>query len=182
MNLDSPFLIHLTLFIEHIPKSDPQHSYPPIIINSSCCYNFHQLTSYAPPHPLNTSNLSLFQGDVLILADALEEFRTICMKPSKHEIDPSSRFDIKPQLLVTEEGNYELDAAHYVSAPQLTWDAMLKQTGVHLELISDTEIYRMLANSMRGAIYIISGRYSKANNKYMGTLRSQETQNLLQQP
>ena len=28
----------------------------------------------------------------------------------------------------------------------------------------------MLANSMRGGICMISGRYSKANNKYMGTL------------
>ena len=92
------------------------------------------------------------------------------MKPPKHEIDPNTRFDIKPQLLVTEEGNYELDPAHYVSAPQLSWDAMLKQTRVQLELITDPEMYRMLANSMRGGICMISGRYSKANNKYMGTL------------
>ena len=87
------------------------------------------------------------------------------MKQPKHEIDPNTRFDIKPQLLVTEEGNYELDPAHYVSAPQLSWDAMLKQTRVQLELITDPEMYRMLANSMRGGICMISGRYSKANNK-----------------
>ena len=105
-----------------------------------------------------------------MLADAFEEFHTICLKPPKHEVDPNTRFDYKPQLLVTEEGNYELDPAHYVSAPQLSWDAMLKQTGVQLELISDPEMYRMLANSMRGGICMIRGRYFKGNNKYMGKL------------
>ena len=39
------------------------------------------------------------------------------MKPPKHEIDPNTHFDYKPQLLVTEEGNYEVDPAQYVSAP-----------------------------------------------------------------
>ena len=47
---------------------------------------------------------------------------------------------------------------------------MLKQTRVNLDLITDPELDRMLANSMRGGICMISGRYSKANNKYMGTL------------
>ena len=104
------------------------------------------------------------------MADAFEEFRTICLKPTKHEIDPDTRFDIKPQLVIVEEGNYELDPAHYVSAPQLSWDAMLKQTRCRLELIRDPEMYQMLANSMRGGICMISGRYSKANNKYMENL------------
>ena len=45
--------------------------------------------------------------------------------------------------MATEEGNYELDPADYVSAPQLSWDAMLKQTRVNLELITDPEMYRM---------------------------------------
>ena len=85
------------------------------------------LLEFSPPHAIRSSPqsqhrqyFSLCQGDVLVLADAVEEFRTICMKPPKHEIDPNTRFDIKPQLLVTEEGNYELYPAHYVSAPQLS--------------------------------------------------------------
>ena len=65
------------------------------------------------------------------------------MKPLKQEIDPNTRVDIKPQQLVPEEGNYELDPAHYVSAPQHSWDAMLKQTRGQLELITDTEMYPM---------------------------------------
>ena len=66
---------------------------------------------------------------------------------------------------MTEEGNYEMDPAHYDSAPQLSWDAMLKQTRVNLELITDPEIYRMMSNAMRGGVCMKSGRYSKANNK-----------------
>ena len=107
---------------------------------------------------------------MLVLTDGFEEFRTICLKPPKHEIDPDTRFDIKPHLVVVEEVSYELDPALYVSAPQLSWDAMLKQTRCRLELIRDPEMYRMLANSMRGGISMIRGRYSKANNKYMGNL------------
>ena len=59
------------------------------------------------------------------------------MKTPKHEMDPSTMVDIKPHLLVPEAGNYELDPAPYVCAPQLSWDAMLKQTRVQLELITD---------------------------------------------
>ena len=62
------------------------------------------------------------------------------MMPPKHEFDPNTGFDIKPQLLVTEDGNYELDPAQYVRAPQLSWDAMLKETRVQLELITDPEM------------------------------------------
>ena len=70
---------------------------------------------------------------------------------------------------MNEEGNYEVDLGHSVIAPLLSWDAMLKQIRVNLELITDPEMYRMLWNAMPGGICMISGRYSKANNKYMGT-------------
>ena len=40
--------------------------------------------------------------------------------------------------------NYQLDAAHYISAPQLSLDAMLKLTDVELELISDPEMFKMI--------------------------------------
>ena len=42
--------------------------------------------------------------------------------------------------------NYQLDAAHYISAPQLSWDAMLKLTNMELELISDPEMFKMIDN------------------------------------
>ena len=65
------------------------------------------------------------------------------MKPPKHDVDPSTRFAYKAQLQVTEVGNYELDPAHNVSTPQLSWEAKLKQTRVYLELIPDPGLYRM---------------------------------------
>ena len=84
----------------------------------------------------------------MILADFFERFRDICLDPA----------------------NYELDPAHYVSAPQLAWDAMLKCIGVKLQLISDAEMFRMIDAGMRGGVAMISKRYARANNKHLGDL------------
>ena len=39
---------------------------------------------------------------------------------------------------------FALDSLHYYSLPGLSWDAMLKFTGVELELITDTAMYQMV--------------------------------------
>ena len=39
-----------------------------------------------------------------------------------------------------EEGKYKVDPAHYVTAHQVAWEAMLKQTRVNMHLITDHEI------------------------------------------
>jgi len=80
------------------------------------------------------------KADVLLLADVFEAFRSVCMK------------------------NYDLDPAHYVSAPHLSWDAMLKSTECKLELLSDPEMYRLLESGLRGGVAMVSKRFSKANN------------------
>ena len=36
---------------------------------------------------------------------------------------------------------YNLDPAHYFSCPGFAWDAMLKMTGINLELITDIDKY-----------------------------------------
>ena len=82
--------------------------------------------------------------DVLLLADVFENFRNISLK------------------------NYELDPAHYYTAPGLTWDAAFKFTGVSLELLSDVDMLLMWEKGIRGGVSMISNRYAKANNKYMG--------------
>ena len=57
-----------------------------------------------PTHPtrtpiglLNSAHIQYFpsHGDVLVLADAVEEFRAICMKPPKHEVDHNTPFYYK---------------------------------------------------------------------------------------
>ena len=84
------------------------------------------------------------QVDILLLADVFENFREICIK------------------------NYRLDPAHYYTAPGLAWDAALKVTEVKLELLSDIDMLLMVEKGNRGGVSIISNRYGKANDKYMG--------------
>ena len=62
---------------------------------------------------------------------------------------------------------YGLDPCHYFSSPGLSWDAMLKMTGVKVKKISDIGIYLFIEKGLRGGISYIAKRYSKANNKYM---------------
>ena len=82
--------------------------------------------------------------DVLLLAEVFENFRNICLE------------------------KYKLDPAHYYTAPGLAWDAALKVTGVNLELLSDIDTLLMVEKGIRGGVSMISNRYGKANNKYMG--------------
>ena len=52
-------------------------------------------------------------------------------------------------------------------SPELSWNAMLKMTGVKLEKISDIDKYLFIEKGLRGGIFYIAKRYTKANNKYM---------------
>ena len=81
--------------------------------------------------------------DVLLLADVFEKFIDTCLK------------------------FYGLDPCHYFSSPGLSWDAMLKMTGVKLEKISDIDKYLFIEKGLRGGIFYIAKRYSETNNKYM---------------
>ena len=81
--------------------------------------------------------------DVLLLADVFEKFIDTCLK------------------------YYKLDPCHYFSAPGLSWDAMLKMTGIKLEKISYIDQYLFIEKGLRGGVSYIAKRYAKTNNKYM---------------
>ncbi|KAL0809898.1 hypothetical protein ABMA28_002311 [Loxostege sticticalis] len=98
-------------------------------------------------HCFNITNLGEYtdlyvKSDVLILSDIFEKFRKTC------------------------KINYDLDPAFYLTAPSLSFDAMLLKTKVKLELLSDLEMIRMIQKGIRGGICLCSKRYAKSNNHY----------------
>ena len=78
--------------------------------------------------------------DVALLADVFENFRNLCQE------------------------QYGLDPTHYYTSPGLSWDALLKKTGVELELFTDIDMYLFMERGMRGGISMVSKRYAEANN------------------
>ena len=81
--------------------------------------------------------------DVLILADVFVKLRNNSLK------------------------NYRLCPSHYLSAPGLSWDAMLKMTKIKLELFPDPDMCIFFEKGTIGGISYICYRYTKANNKYL---------------
>ena len=62
---------------------------------------------------------------------------------------------------------YGLCPSHYLSASDLSWDAILKVTKVLPELIPDLDMLKCFEKGTKGRISYISNRYSKANKKYL---------------
>ena len=81
--------------------------------------------------------------DILLLTDVFENFRKTCLT------------------------YYKLDPLHYITSPGLAWDAMLKMTGINLELITDIDMQLFIEKGLRGGISYIAHRHATANNKYM---------------
>ena len=77
--------------------------------------------------------------DVLLLANVFEKFIKTCLD------------------------YYRLDPCHYFSAPGLSWDAMLRMTGIDLELYSDTYMHLFIEKGIKGGISYICKRYSSIN-------------------
>ena len=83
------------------------------------------------------------QTDMLLLCNVFKNFRATCMQ------------------------HYTLDTAHYFAAPSLAWDALLKITGVELELMVEREFHEIIDKETRGGICCISRKFTMAKNKYL---------------
>lgn len=81
--------------------------------------------------------------DVILLAEVFQAFRRL-----SHRV-------------------YKLDPCHYVSTPQLAFDAALFKSKVELELMTDIDMILFIQSGIRGGISMISNRHSEANNPLM---------------
>ena len=63
---------------------------------------------------------------------------------------------------------YGLDPSHYTSTASLTWDAMLKYTGVKIELFTDMAMHDFIEKAKRGGLSMAVHRFFQANNPKMG--------------
>ena len=95
-------------------------------------------------------------SDVLLLADVFENFRKTAM------------------------ATYGLDPAHYLTLPGYSWDALLKSTGVSLELITDPDMYLFIEKGLRGGISMVSHRHAIANNPQMENYNPEQPTSFLQ--
>ena len=75
---------------------------------------------------------------------------------------------------------YELDPAHFLTAPGLTWKAALKKINVKLELLTDNDMLLMFEKGIRGAMCQAICRYAKANNKYMNNYNKNKESSYLE--
>ena len=79
--------------------------------------------------------------DVLLLTDVFENFRDTCL----------SYYGLDPVL------------------PNFAFDAMLKLTGIEIDLVYDQEMYEMIEAGLRGGMTQTTCKKVEAYNKYMGS-------------
>jgi len=54
---------------------------------------------------------------------------------------------------------YGQHSAHCYSSPGLSWNALLKKTGMELELLADQEMHLFIERGIRGGISMVSKSY-----------------------
>jgi len=73
-----------------------------------------------------------------------------------------------------------LDPANYISSPGLAWDAMLLNTGVSLQNMTDLQVLDIMERQKKGGLTFVGAqRHVKANNKYMENYDSNKESNYI---
>ena len=68
------------------------------------------------------------------------------------------------KILETCSKVYELDPAHFLTAPGLAWQACLKKTKVKLESLTDVDMLLMVEEEIRGGM--CHAIHSQVSNHY----------------
>lgn len=87
--------------------------------------------------------------DVLQLASAFEIFRATCLAPNSVELDPS----------------------HFITAPSLSWHAMLlrnRRNKVEIENMTDLTMMMMVEKGVRGGMCMVMNPYLTTDDKHHG--------------
>src|SRR5258705_720188 len=63
--------------------------------------------------------------------------------------------------------NFRLDPLHYVSTPSVAFQAMLRYSGVKLELLTDINMHNMFQSSLRGGVSYVGVNHVTGYNKYL---------------
>ena len=96
------------------------------------------------------------QSDILLLADAFENFQNMCL-----EI-------------------YEFDPAKFLSAPGFTWQVALKKTKVKLDLLTNIDMLLMVKKGVGWGTCHFIFRYAKASNKHTKNCNKNKESSYLQ--
>ena len=70
---------------------------------------------------------------------------------------------------------YNLDPRHSYTLPGFSWQCMLRMTKIELELISDSDMYLFLMDTIRGGICVVNKKFVKADNIYMQKVHDEST-------
>ena len=73
--------------------------------------------------------------------------------------------DVSEKFIDTCLRFYRINTSHYFSSPGLSWDAMLKMTGVKQEKMLDIDINLLIKKGLKGGISFIAKRSIEENNK-----------------
>ena len=73
---------------------------------------------------------------------------------------------LKTDICHLSDDTYNLDPRNSYTLPGFSWQSMFKMTKIELELISDSDMYLFLMDTIRGGICVVNKKFVKADNIY----------------